>query len=122
MYIINTSCNHCRQAAARELKEADVIVIDEGPSESDDSAIQPDTGRTRRACLGRMRTRTLSESGAPSVAAADRGLLERGHSFPVAEPSKSCYTTSFIDSGFDKQRFVTGKLYCVCCHLFKNHF
>jgi len=102
------------QAVARELEEADVIVIDEGPSESDDSAIQPDSGRTRRACLGRMRTRTLSESGAPSIPAAERGLLERGHSFPVAEPSKSHYTTSFVDSGYDKRHFVTGKLYCLC--------
>ena len=97
-------------------------MIDEGPSESDDSAIQPDSGRTRRACLGRMRTRTLSESGAPSVAAAERGLLERGHSFPVAAPSKSCFTTSFVDSGFDKRHFVTGKLYCVCCQQFTLNF
>jgi len=87
-----------------------VIVIDEAPSESDDSAIQPDSGRTRRACLGRMRARTLSDSGAPPsgiAAAAERGLLERGHSFPT---SKSHYTTSIIDSGFDKRHFVTGEL------------
>ena len=95
------------------MEEADVIVIDEAPSESDDSAIQPDSGRTRRACLGRMRARTLSDSGAPSgvTAATDRGLLERGHSFPVAAPSsKSHYTTSFIDTGVDKRHFVTGEL------------
>jgi len=93
------------------VEEADVIVIDEAPSESDDSAIQPDSGRTRRACLGRMRARTLSDSGAPSISAAERGLLERGHSFPVAATSKSHYTTSFVDSGFVKRHFVTGKLY-----------
>jgi len=99
--------NHCFQAG--DVEEADVIVIDEAPSESDDSAIQPDSGRTRRACLGRMRARTLSDSGAPAGTAADRGLLERGHSFPVAATSKSHYTTSFIDSGFDKRHFVTGE-------------
>jgi len=98
----------CLQAI--EVEEADVIVIDEGPSESDDSAIQPDSGRTRRACLGRMRTRTLSESGAPSSAGAERGPLERGHSFPVAATVKSQYTTSLVDSGFDKRHFVTGEL------------
>jgi len=91
------------------VEEADVIVIDEAPSESDDSAIQPDSGRTRRACLGRMRARTLSDSGAPIGTAADRGLLERGHSFPVAATSKSHYTTSFVDSGFDKRLFITGE-------------
>jgi len=96
---------------ASELEEADVIVIDEGPSESDDSAIQPDSGRTRRACLGRMRARTLSESGAPSITAAERGLLERGHSFPIATTSKSHFTTSFIDSSFDKRSFVTGNCF-----------
>jgi len=84
-------------------------VIDEAPSESDDSAIQPDSGRTRRACLGRMRARTLSESGA-SVTEAEHGLLERGHSFPVAAAAKSCFTTSLLDSGFEKRHFVTGKL------------
>ena len=38
--------------------------------------------------------RTLSESGAPSSAGAERGPLERGHSFPVAATVKSQYTTS----------------------------
>lgn len=106
--------DYSMQAAANELEEADIIVIDEAPCESDDSAIQPDSGRTRRACLGRMRARTLSESGVPSVSAAESGQLKRGHSFPVATTSKSNYTTSFLDSGFDKRHFITGKLYVVC--------
>jgi len=98
---------------ASETEEADVIVIDEVPCESDDSAIQPDSGRTRRACLGRMRARTLSESGAPSATEAERGLLERGYSFPVAGTSKSHCMTSFLDSGFDKRHFITGELCCM---------
>jgi len=106
-------CDDSVQAVEGELEEADVIVIDEAPCESDDSAIQPDTGRTRRACLGRMRARTLSDSGAPNATAAERGLLERGHSFPIAATSKSHYTTSYIDSSFDKRHFITGELYSV---------
>lgn len=94
---------------ANEVEAADVIVIDEAPGESDDSAIHTDAGRTRRACLGRMRARTMSDSGAPSAAAAEPGLLERGHSFPVAGTAKSHFTTSFLDSSFDKRHFVTGE-------------
>jgi len=104
-------CSCCVQAVGNELEEvADVIVIDEAPCEHDDAAVQPDSGRTRRACLGRMRARTLSESGSSGDTAADRGLLERGHSFPVAATSKSHCTTSFLDSSFDKRHFVTGEL------------
>jgi len=111
------ACDHSVQTVGNEVEEADVIVIDEAPCESDDSAIQPDSGRTRRACLGRMRARTLSESGAPSVTAAERGMLERGHSFPVAGTSKSHFTTSFIDSSFDKRHFVTGELLLHVIHI-----